>query len=212
MATVAGGDPESPVRVESASPVSDRILTLPNLLSLLRLLGVPVFLVLLLGPHADLPALAVLLFAGFSDYLDGKLARAWDQVSRLGQLLDPIADRLYIVATLVAFVLRDIIPWQLAAALVARDLLLALCLPVLRHYGYGPPPVHFLGKAATFNLLYAFPFLLLSIGHGIVATLARPIGWAFVIWGTALYWWAGCLYVIGVWRLVGQSRREEAST
>ncbi len=186
--------------------VGNRIATLPNLLSLLRLLGVPLFVYLLLGPHADLPALAVLLFAGFSDWLDGRLARAWNQVSRLGQLLDPLADRLYILATLVAFVLRDVIPWPLAAALVARDLVLAGCLPVLRRAGYGPLPVHFLGKAATFNLLYAFPFLLLAHGSGWVAGVARPLGWAFVIWGTGLYWLSGALYVRQVGQLAGASR------
>jgi len=201
---VAGGAPPG--------NVGDQIVTIPNALSLLRLLGVPVFVYLLLGPHADLAALGVLVIAGFTDYLDGKLARAWNQESRLGQLLDPLADRLYILATLVAFVLRDVIPWQLAGALVGRDVLLALCLPVLRWYGYGPPPVHFLGKAATFNLLYAFPFLLLSIGNGTIATMARPIGWAFAVWGTALYWWAGALYVVQVYRLVSVGRREASST
>ena len=203
MGPVSGGAP--------SDRLTSRVFTVPNVLSLLRLLGVPVFVYLLLGPHADLAALGVLTLAGFSDYLDGRLARAWNQESRLGQLLDPLADRLYIVATLAAFTLRDIIPWQLAAALIARDLLLMLCLPLLRRYGYGPPPVHFLGKAATFNLLYAFPFLLLSVGNGTIATMARPIGWAFVIWGTALYWWAGALYVMQVFRLVDEGRREGSS-
>lgn len=204
MGPVAGGAPPA--------KVGDQILTIPNLLSLLRLLGVPLFVYLLLGPHADLAALGVLVFAGFSDYLDGRLARAWNQESRLGQLLDPLADRLYIFAALVTFVLRDVIPWQLAVALVARDLLLMLCLPVLRWYGYGPPPVHFLGKAATFNLLYAFPFLLLSIGNGTIATVARPIGWAFAVWGTALYGWAGALYVVQVGRLARMGQQEASST
>lgn len=204
MGPVAGG--------ASPDKVGDQILTIPNALSLLRLIGVPVFVYLLLGPHADLAALGVLVFAGFTDYLDGKLARAWHQESRLGQLLDPLADRLYILATLVTFVLRDVIPWQLAVALVGRDVLLTLCLPVLRWYGYGPPPVHFLGKAATFNLLYAFPFLLLSIGNGTIATVARPIGWAFAVWGTALYGWAGALYVVQVSRLVSEGRREASPT
>ncbi len=197
---------------EQPSPASARIVTVPNMLSALRLLGVPAFGYLLLVPHADLPALGILLFAGFSDWLDGRLARAWNQVSRLGELLDPLADRLYIVATLVAFVLRDVIPWQLAAALIGRDLILAACLPLLRRHGYGPLPVHFLGKAATFNLLYAFPFLLLSIGHGPVATVARPIGWAFALWGTALYWWAGGLYVVQALRLTGLTGRRPART
>ncbi|MCA1657215.1 MAG: CDP-alcohol phosphatidyltransferase family protein [Actinobacteria bacterium] len=192
---------------EPGLPVSGRIATLPNLLSLLRLLGVPLFVYLLLGPHADLWALAVLIFASFSDYLDGRLARAWNQVSRLGQLLDPLADRLYIIAALVAFVLRDIIPWQLAAVLIGRDAVLAASLPVLRHYGYGPLPVHYLGKAATFCLLYAIPFLLLAAGHGLPSTMARPIGWAFAVWGTALYCWAGGLYLVQATGLVTHEMR-----
>ena len=131
-----------------------------------RLLGVPVFLYLLLGPHDDFAALIVLILAGISDWADGVLARKLNQYSRLGELLDPAADRLYIVATLVGLVLRDIIPWWLAAIIVGRDLVLAVALGVLRRYGYGPLPVHYLGKAATFNLLYAFPFLLLSARSG----------------------------------------------
>jgi cardiolipin synthase (CMP-forming) len=180
----------------------DRVVTLPNALSLLRLLGVPVFLWLLLGPHADLAALVVLALAGVSDWLDGKLARWLGQTSKIGVLLDPAADRLYILAILVAFVLRDIIPWWLAALIVGRDAVLGLCLPVLRRHGYGPPPVHYLGKAATFSLLYAFPLLLLAAREGTVADVARPIGWAFTIWGTALYLWAGVLYLIQVVRLL----------
>ena len=192
---------EPTITVADPGPV-DRVLTVPNLLSFLRLLGVPVFLWLLLGPHADVAALVVLAVAGASDWLDGKIARWLDQTSRIGILLDPAADRLYILATLVAFVVRGIIPWWLAALIVGRDAVLGLCLPVLRRHRYGPPPVHYLGKAATFNLLYAFPLLLLASRQGTVADVARPIAWAFTIWGTALYLWAGALYVMQVVRLV----------
>ena len=192
---------EPTITVADPGPV-DRVLTVPNLLSFLRLLGVPVFLWLLLGPHADVAALIVLALAGASDWLDGKIARWLDQTSRIGILLDPAADRLYILATLVAFVVRGIIPWWLAALIVGRDAVLSLCLPVLRRHRYGPPPVHYLGKAATFNLLYAFPLLLLATRQGTVADVARPIAWAFTIWGTALYLWAGALYVMQVVRLV----------
>ena len=187
-----------------------RILTVPNLLSVLRLIGVPVFLWLILGPQYDGWALVVLAVSGFTDYLDGKLARRWNQISRLGQLLDPAADRLYILATLVGLSAREIIPFWLAAAVVGRDVILALFLPVLRRHGYGPLPVHFLGKAATFNLLYAFPLLLLGDGEGPVAALAKIFGWAFVGWGTALYWWAGVLYVVQVRQLVRADRIEGA--
>ena len=198
---------EPTMTVASPGP-ADRVLTIPNVLSLLRLLGVPVFLWLLLGPHADIAALAVLAGSGISDYLDGKIARWLNQTSRIGVLLDPAADRLYILATLVAFVAHHIIPWWLAALIVGRDALLGLCLPVLRRHRYGPPPVHYLGKAATFCLLYAFPLLLLGTRHGSVGDVARPIGWAFTVWGTALYLWAGVLYVVQVGQLVRADRAE----
>ena len=157
-----------------AEVASDAIWTVPNALSVLRLLGVPVFLWLLLGPHADLAALLVLAVAGFTDWLDGVLARALNQTSRLGALLDPAADRLYILTTLIGLVLRDIIPWWLAAILVGRDLLLLLTVPGLRRLGLSALPVNYLGKAATFALLYAFPLLLLGAYHGTLADIAQP--------------------------------------
>lgn len=189
----------------------DRVLTLPNVLSLLRLAGVPLFLWLVLGPERDGLALLVLMFAGFTDYADGWLARRFNQTSRLGQMLDPAADRLYILATLIGLTVRDIVPLWLTLALVARDVMLVACVPTLRRLGYGPAlPVHYLGKAATFNLLYAFPLLLLGDGTGemtTVQTLANVFGWAFAIWGSGLYWWAGVLYVVQVRNLAAADRR-----
>lgn len=181
--------------------VSDRIVTVPNALSVLRLLGVPVFLWFLLGPHWDWAALGLLMVSGATDWLDGKLARALGQTSRLGTLLDPAADRLYIAATLVAFSVRGIVPLVLTGVLVARDVLMALPLWQLRRHGYGPPPVHYLGKAATFNLLYAFPLLLVGAQGGTVGTAGNVLGWAFTVWGTGLYWFAAALYVVQVRRL-----------
>jgi cardiolipin synthase len=174
---------------------ADQLLTIPNALSVLRLLGVPLFLYLLLGPHADGWAVVVLVAAGLSDWLDGKIARWFNQMSKLGALLDPAADRLYILATLVAFVVRGIIPWWVVAVLVGREVLVGACLPVLRARGYGPFEVNYLGKAATFNLLYAFPVLLLAQGGSTAAQVARPVAYAFMVWGGALYLWSGALYV-----------------
>lgn len=174
---------------------TDRVLTLPNVLSFIRLLGVPVFLWLLLGPKADVIAVAVLAVGGFTDWLDGYLARKWNQRSRIGQVLDPIADRLYILVTLLGLAVRDIIPWWLVAILVARDVMLLSLVPLLRTRGYTSLPVHFLGKAATFCLLYAFPLVLLGTAAGTLGMVARVAGWAFALWGTGLYWWAGILYL-----------------
>ncbi|MBV9592192.1 MAG: CDP-alcohol phosphatidyltransferase family protein [Actinobacteria bacterium] len=187
---------------EQSPPGStDRIWTIPNALSALRLLGVPLFLWLLLGPHADLAALLVLGVSGFTDWLDGVLARKLGQTSRLGALLDPFADRLYILATLVGLLLRDVIPWWLVAVLLLRDAVLLATVPSLRKRGYLALPVHYLGKAATFALLYAFPLLVWGTYRGTAADIARPIAWAFTIWGTALYLWAGGVYLVQ-WRQV----------
>jgi cardiolipin synthase len=122
-------------------------------------------------------------------------------------MLDPVADRLYIFATVIGLALRDIIPWWLAIALPLRDLLLTFTLPVLHRRGFNALPVHFLGKAATFNLLYAFPLLLLGDGDGTLNLLARVFGWAFAIWGTGLYWWAGLLYAWQVRKLMADHDR-----
>ena len=186
---------------------TSRVLTVPNLISIIRLAGVPLFLWLVLGPEADGWALLVLALSGVSDYLDGYLARRLQQTSTLGTILDPVADRLYILATVLGLAWRDIIPWWLAALLPARDLLLWGLVPFLRRRGYSALPVHFLGKAATFNLLYAFPLLLLGDGTGSAATLAKVFGWAFAGWGIGLYWWAGVLYAYQVYRLVKTTDR-----
>jgi CDP-diacylglycerol--glycerol-3-phosphate 3-phosphatidyltransferase len=195
-------------RLVDREELADRIWTVPNALSVLRLLGVPLFLWLLLGPHADGWAIAVLALSGVSDWADGKLARLLDQSSRLGALLDPAADRLYIVATLVALALRSVAPLWLVAVLVGRELVLGVTLLVLRRHGYPPLQVHYLGKAATFLLLYAFPFLLLADTLGSGGAVVRPAAWAFTIWGTGLYLLAGLFYVI---QAVGLVRADRAA-
>ena len=184
-----------------------RVWTVPNLLSMARLAGVPVFLWLVLGPEADGWALGLLMLSGFTDYLDGYLARKLDQTSALGEILDPVADRLYILAVVIGLALREIIPWWVAVILPLRDLLLWGLVPLLRTRGYSALPVHFLGKAATFNLLYAFPLLLLGDGEGTVAQLAEVFGWAFAFWGIGLYWWAGVLYAWQVRKLLADVER-----
>jgi cardiolipin synthase (CMP-forming) len=180
----------------------DRVLTIPNGISALRLAGVPVFLWLVLGPRtaaADYWAVALLIVAGLSDWLDGKIARALNQTSRLGQVLDPAADRLYIAATIVALAVRGIIPWWLVALLALREITVGAALAWLKRMtGLAALQVSFVGKAATLCLLYAFPLLFLGDHPGWGGTLARVIGWAFAVWGTVLYWWAAMLYLVQV--------------
>lgn len=175
---------------------TERILTVPNILSFIRLLGVPLFLWLLLERHSDVWAVVVLAVGGATDWLDGTLARRWHQRSRLGQVLDPMADRAYILATLIGFAIRGIVPWWLVVLLAARDIMMATAIwPALRRRGFASLPVHFLGKAATFALLYGFPLVLLGAGDEPWHVVVRTIGWACVIWGAGLYWWSGLLYL-----------------
>jgi cardiolipin synthase len=190
---------------------TSRVWTLPNVISALRLLGVPLFLWLVLGPEADVWALVVLMVSGVTDWLDGYLARLLHQASRLGEILDPVADRLYILAVVLGLAFRDIIPWWVAIILPARDAFLWCLVPFLRSRGYSALPVHFLGKAATFNLLYAFPLLFIGDGTSRVATLAETFGWAFAIWGIGLYWWAGILYAWQVRKLLADRTRRAPS-
>src|SRR6476661_4130501 len=194
-------------RTADPAPYAAGAWTVPNLLSALRLLGVPLFLWLVLGPEEDTIALVVLMLSGVTDYLDGYLARRLNQTSKLGEILDPVADRLYILSTVIGLGIRDIIPWWVAIILPARDAFLWCLVPFLRTRGYSSLPVHFLGKAATANLLYAFPLLLLGDGTSVLATLAKVFGWAFAIWGTGLYWWAGLLYAWQVRKLLADHDR-----
>ena len=174
---------------------SDRIWTVPNVISFLRLLGVPLFLYLLLGPQHDVAAVIVLMVGGTTDWVDGYVARRTGSVSRLGELLDPFADRLYIVATLVGLTVREIVPWWLAAALLLREAVMAVALLVLRRRGFGPPPVHYVGKTGTFVLLGALPLLLLAAAVPSTHAVVAPIGWGLAWWALGLYWAAAVLYL-----------------
>ncbi len=177
----------------------DRILTVPNALSALRLLGVPVFLWLVLVVQADVAAFVLLIIAGVTDWLDGYLARRLDQRTRLGVLLDPLVDRLYIAAVLVGLAIRQIVPWWLVAILVLREVMLLALVPRLRRTGRLALPVTYVGKTGTFALMWGFPLLLL--GHvPTVGVVALWLGWGFALWGTYLYWWAGLGYVREVYR------------
>ncbi|WP_051636271.1 CDP-alcohol phosphatidyltransferase family protein [Rhodoluna lacicola] len=174
--------------------MKEQFMTVPNLLSMLRLALVPVFLYLLLT-EKYFSAIVVLALSSLTDYLDGYFARKYNQVTRLGQLLDPAADRLYIFSTLVGLSITGIIPVWLALVIIGRDLVLAVAYPILATHGYGPLPVHYLGKTGTFALLYAFPLLLMAYIWQPIAFIVEPLAWAFALWGVGLYWWGAAVYL-----------------
>ncbi len=168
--------------------------TVPNAISFLRLLGIPLFLWLVLVQEADVAAFVVLVVAGVTDWLDGYAARALNQRSRLGELLDPLADRLYIAATLIGLAVRDFIPWWLVVLIAARDVLLLFTVPMLRRLHRAALPVTYVGKSATFALFWGFPLFLLSGLPDSAGPILGAAAWAFALWGTYMYWWAGLRY------------------
>ncbi len=180
---------------------ADRVWTVPNVLSMVRLALVPVFLGFILAGQ-DLHALIVLIVSTVTDYLDGLIARRFKQITRLGQLIDPAADRLFIFAAIIGLAIRDVVPWWFVAIVIGRDLMLVVLGVLLANHGYGPLPVHHLGKVATFCLFYALPTLMLAQALPQTAVVALPVGWAFAIWGAFLYWWAGVIYAVETVRVI----------
>ena len=194
MAEVAGGN----AATGGLTP-GNRVLTVPNVLSVIRLVLVPVFLYLLLIADATGWAVAVLMFSGASDWADGKIARLFDnQSSRLGALLDPAVDRIYMVVVPVAMAVAGTIPWWIVVLLLGRDLVLATTLPLLRTRGLSALPVTYIGKAATFALMSGLPLVLLGQFDALWGRVVLAIGWGFLIWGLAMYLWSGILYLVQV--------------
>jgi CDP-diacylglycerol--glycerol-3-phosphate 3-phosphatidyltransferase len=181
--------------MEQESP-TDRVLTVPNVLSAIRLVLIPVFIYALLVAHAQGWAVGILMFSGFSDYADGKIARSLNQSSRLGVLLDPAVDRLYMVTVPIVLALSGIVPWWFVITLLVRDGLLAATLPLLRSRGLTALPVTYVGKAATFALMSGFPLVLLGNWDALWSRVVGAFGWAFLIWGMYMYLWAFVLYAV----------------
>ncbi len=174
----------------------DRVLTVPNALSAVRLLLIPVFIYVLLFAHANGWAVAILMFSGASDWADGKIARTLNQSSRLGVLLDPAVDRLYMVTVPIVLAVDGIVPWWFVITLLVRDGLLAATLPLLRSRGLSALPVTYVGKAATFALMSGFPLVLLGTGGAGWSRVLRALGWGFLGWGLYSYLWAFALYAV----------------
>ncbi|WP_140556870.1 CDP-alcohol phosphatidyltransferase family protein [Bifidobacterium sp. UTCIF-39] len=181
---------------EAFSPEPQNIIwTVPNAISFLRILSIPVIAVLISKRYL-VWSLIILAISSASDGIDGYIARRFNQVSRIGQILDPIADRLLIICSMLALGWANILPWWLLIAVGSRDLIMLIEVLILSNNDYGPLPVHFVGKAGTALLLMSVPVL-------IVADLATTpffmvlhfIGVAGAIWGAALYWTAGVIYI-----------------
>jgi cardiolipin synthase len=203
----APGEPElAPGPLGPSRRVSSAIRTVPNAVTLLRLLLMPVCAWLLATGRFGW-GLVLTAVVGSTDWVDGWLARRYGQVSRVGQLLDPLADRLLIASVAIALVIQGVLPWAAAVLLVARDLFLLAGWPLLKRRGIEPPEVILLGKAATLVLLFALPVLILGATGLAVAGAANVLGLAGLWVGVAMYYLAGAVYVRMVLERLGQRER-----
>jgi cardiolipin synthase len=175
-------------------PASDRILTIPNLVSLVRLGGVGLFWWLLFGPENVALAGLSIFVIGWTDWIDGYLARRLDQVSKFGTMLDPIADRLMIASALVGGLVAGVVPGLIAWPLIAREAVMALITIYLVVRGAGILEVRKIGKWATFILYGAIPTFYFAEA-GILTVIAEPLAWTTGVVGLALYWFAVALYI-----------------
>lgn len=202
MSDTSPSDPPRP-----AERVSTAIRTVPNAVTLARLLLMPLCAYLLATGRFGW-GIALTAVVGSTDWVDGWLARRTGQVSRLGQLLDPLADRLLIVSVAIALVIQDVVPWQAAVLLLARDLVLLCAWPLLKRRGIEPPEVILLGKAATLVLLIALPVLTLGATGVAVADAARVLGLLGLWAGVVMYYLAGAVYVRMVLDRLGQQAED----
>ncbi len=187
------------------------VFTIPNFVSLLRLISIPVISCLIYREQMW-AALVVLAFSGLTDGLDGFLARRLHQVSKLGQLLDPIADRLLILCTVLAFGLAGLLPWWLLGAIALRDFIMAIEVVIIAQYDYGPLPVNFVGKVGTALLMIAIPCLIVAdISKGDFFTALHLLAVAGVIWGVVCYWVAGGVYLKQGYDILRLERTKKAA-
>jgi cardiolipin synthase len=170
--------------------------TVPNLISLVRLLCVPVFVYLLLGADRPLAAGVLLAVLGATDWVDGWIARRYDQGSAIGKVLDPVADRVLLIAAAVVLLIDGTVPWVVGVLVLAREAVISVAVVALAAAGARRIDVQWVGKAGTLALMFALPgFLLVSITEGAVNRVLLVATWFFTGTGLLLSYWAAVGYV-----------------
>ena len=186
--------------------VSSRIFTLANLVSVVRLMAIPVFLVLVTRDQL-VPAFILLVAAVLTDFVDGLIARSMNQITKLGQFLDPFADRLFIAATVIALAIQEVVPWWFVIAVMLRDALLGVGGLVMTRYGHGTLPVKWWGKVSTFGMLFVLPLFLLGTVVPAIGLVTNSIAWILAVVVVVLYWIVGFSYLFDAIKLAKSASR-----
>ena len=186
--------------------VSSRIFTLANVVSVVRLMAIPVFLVLVVQDRL-ITAFVLLVVAVLTDFVDGMIARSMNQITKLGQFLDPFADRLFIAATAIALAIQNVVPWWFVVAVMLRDALLGIGGLVMTRYGHGTLPVKWWGKVSTFGMLFVLPLFLLGTVVPAIGAVTNPIAWVLAIVSVSLYWIVGFSYLFDAIALAKSATR-----
>jgi cardiolipin synthase len=190
----------------------DRILTAPNVITMLRLLCIPVFLWLLFGAHRQTAAAVLLAVLGATDWVDGHVARRYGQVSTFGKVLDPTADRLLVGTAVISIMVYGAVPLWFGLATIAREVLVSGVVLLLAAMGAARIDVLWVGKAGTFGLMFAYPTFLLGYGNADWQEPIRVIGWVTGLIGLALAWWAAGSYIAPARRALREGRAARRST
>lgn len=188
----------------------DRIVTVPNLISLVRLACIPVFVWLLFGKENRGAASVLLGVLGGSDWVDGYVARRYHQGSTLGKILDPVADRLLLGIGVLAIIIDGSVPRWVGIIVVFREVLVSVVTVALAAMGAKRIDVQWVGKAGTFGLMVAFPFFLASHSTFSWRGFARFAAWAWIIPSVVLSYWAVATYIPIARRALAEGRASRA--
>jgi len=202
----------APARADAGDPGLDRVLTVPNLVTFVRLACIPVFVWVLFGAHRPVAAAAILAALGATDWVDGYVARRFHQVSTLGKVLDPVADRVLTATAVISTMVYGAVPLWFGLATLAREVLVSVTVLALAALGAARIDVLWVGKAGTFGLLVAYPAFLLADGDAGWQKVALVIAWITGLVGLTLAWIAAASYVPVARRALaaGRAGRHEA--
>jgi cardiolipin synthase (CMP-forming) len=190
----------------------DRILTLPNVITLVRLLCIPLFVWLLFGAHRQTLAAVLLAALGATDWVDGFVARRYGQVSTFGKVLDPTADRILVGTAVISIMIYGAVPLWFGIATIAREVLVSAMVLLLAGLGAARIDVLWVGKAGTFGLMCAYPTFLLGDGTASWQEPIRVIAWGSGLIGLGLAWWAAGSYIAPARRALREGRAARRST